>query len=338
MDKNIYVQMFSNCIPVKGAAKSIICDLQNQTYFSIPNEMFQIITQLKHLKYVEVLNQYEKEDQIIIQEYVDYLIEKGLGFLTSTPEKFPDLSAQYEDPALINNALIDLNEKSKYNMENLIIQLEEVLCRHIQIRFFKHMERSNVSEILELIRSRKSLITSIELLMPYNKKLTNDSTLWFRKFPRLFGLIFYKATKDDHTVLDSYGRFISYTQQVISGSNHCGFISPGYFVVNTSLFTESQNFNNCLYKKIGVDVEGNIKNCPSTSTIYGHISNHSIKEISLNMEFQKIGAIHKDQIKVCQDCEFRYICTDCRAFLKKDDEFTAKPARCGYNPYKGSWN
>lgn len=32
--------------------------------------------------------------------------------------------------------------------------------------------------------------------------------------------------------------------------------------------------------------------------------------------FKDLWAINKDKILVCQDCEFRYICTDCRAYLE----------------------
>ena len=28
----------------------------------------------------------------------------------------------------------------------------------------------------------------------------------------------------------------------------------------------------------------------------------------------------KDSIKVCRDCEFRYICTDCRVYIEKEDD------------------
>jgi len=40
---------------------------------------------------------------------------------------------------------------------------------------------------------------------------------------------------------------------------------------------------------------------------------------------------------VCQDCEFRHICTDCRAFIKDSNNIYSQPAKCGYNPYIAKW-
>lgn len=47
----------------------------------------------------------------------------------------------------------------------------------------------------------------------------------------------------------------------------------------------------------------------------------------------------KTQLKgtVCQDCEFRHICTDCRACLDEPEDIYSKPLKCGYNPYTAEW-
>ncbi len=36
-------------------------------------------------------------------------------------------------------------------------------------------------------------------------------------------------------------------------------------------------------------------------------------------EFQFLWKVSKDQISICNVCEFRYICTDCRAFHENED-------------------
>lgn len=54
-------------------------------------------------------------------------------------------------------------------------------------------------------------------------------------------------------------------------------------------------------------------------------------------DFKKYWYIHKDQIEVCKDCEFRYICTDCRAYLEDPDNLYSKPLKCGYDPYTCEW-
>jgi MoaA/NifB/PqqE/SkfB family radical SAM enzyme len=47
--------------------------------------------------------------------------------------------------------------------------------------------------------------------------------------------------------------------------------------------------------------------------------------------------ISKDEVEICRDCEYRYACTDCRAFTDKKANKYARPSRCNYNPYQGLW-
>jgi len=55
-------------------------------------------------------------------------------------------------------------------------------------------------------------------------------------------------------------------------------------------------------------------------------------------DFKKYWQIRKDQIEVCKDCEFRHICTDCRAYTETPDNVYAKPLKCGDDPYNNQWS
>ena len=52
---------------------------------------------------------------------------------------------------------------------------------------------------------------------------------------------------------------------------------------------------------------------------------------------EKNWYIRKDNIDVCQNCEYRYICTDCRAFIKDPNNIFSHPLKCTYNPYIAKW-
>ncbi len=105
--------------------------------------------------------------------------------------------------------------------------------------------------------------------------------------------------------------------------------------MNLKLYLESLSFNNCLYKKISVDKDGFIKNCPSHKNHFGKLSEINMMDVVLKEDFMKLGKVNKDQVSVCKDCQFRYICTDCRAYLQNDYD---KPKYCNYDPYKNVWN
>ena len=47
------------------------------------------------------------------------------------------------------------------------------------------------------------------------------------------------------------------------GSEYTGVISLSNMTLDLTAFTESQHFNSCLNRKISIDAEGNIRNCPS---------------------------------------------------------------------------
>lgn len=101
---------------------------------------------------------------------------------------------------------------------------------------------------------------------------------------------------------------------------------------------EAKLFNSCLNKKVGIDVDGMIKNCPSQNSSFGKIGNEKLLEVCLRNDFQQIWGVKKDSITECMDCEFRYICSDCRVYIKDSSDGLSKPEKCNYDPYKGVWN
>ena len=118
-------------------------------------------------------------------------------------------------------------------------------------------------------------------------------------------------------------------------ANNCGIINfeSLSFGVETQ-FKINKKFNGCLYKKIAIDSKGNIKNCPY---IINNFQHNNLKDALTDDNFKKLWFIKKDDIEICKDCEFRYNCTDCRAFTIENDVYS-KPLKCNYNPYTNEWN
>ena len=77
-------------------------------------------------------NQYDE----IIEEYFEMLDEKEFIFFTDTPELFSKMSMEWDEPAHITNAIIDINENSKIDCLNVFQQFEKLGCKHVQIRIF----------------------------------------------------------------------------------------------------------------------------------------------------------------------------------------------------------
>jgi SPASM domain peptide maturase of grasp-with-spasm system len=126
---------------------------------------------------------------------------------------------------------------------------------------------------------------------------------------------------------------------MIDSELHCGIITQRHLTPpSVQTFFEAKSFNGCLNRKISVDVYGNIKNCPSMKDSYGNIRDTSLLEAVHAAGFREKWSISKDHISICRDCEFRYACSDCRAYLENPDDAFSKPLKCGYDPYSGTWN
>jgi SPASM domain peptide maturase of grasp-with-spasm system len=157
------------------------------------------------------------------------------------------------------------------------------------------------------------------------------------RFLRLNNIIVHSAPFSDFKE-EPNGKLtrIIVTTQTLTSEQHCGLVLPDYFVVNLPMFTEAQHFNTCLNRKLSVDKQGNIKNCPAMPESFGNVANTRLATALQNDTFKEKWRITKDDIAVCKDCEFRYICTDCRA-ITMDGHVRGKPAHCRYNPYTAEW-
>lgn len=87
--------------------------------------------------------------------------------------------------------------------------------------------------------------------------------------------------------------------------------------------------NSCLYKKVSLDKDGYVRNCPSMAEKYD--LSDGLGKIIKTPAFRKYWNITKKEVEVCKDCEFRYNCLDCRAHTKNG--LFGKPITCKYNPF-----
>ena len=68
-----------------------------------------------------------------------------------------------------------------------------------------------------------------------------------------------------------------------------------------------------------------------------NIRNNSLEELLKEYIIPEFWSISKNKIKVCKDCEYRYICKDCRPLSVEGNDKFSKGSFCTYNPYKGEW-
>lgn len=326
-------KLFASCLPVKGAKRYLICDIQRSEIFFISEGLFSILTDYEGM-FIDLIKEsfdHEFDEQIDID--LQSLIDNELGFFTSEPQNFPKLSMNWESPEILSNAIVEVKKNSTHNYENIFEQLNEVGCKFLELRFYDPVNIKEIKNILELTANTK--LRNIDLIIHFSPDLTADELKWLLLFFQRVGTILIHSTPAEHVKQDPIN-YVNFTEQIIVNNDCCGQVTPRFFRISQELFLESQKHNSCLNKKVTIDSAGNLKNCPSLPEFYGNIKDNRLKEIASDSSFTKLWNINKDQIEICKDCEFRYICTDCRAFVNNAGTF-GKPSKCSYDPYTATW-
>lgn len=329
--------LFSCCIPVKGARRSTICDIQRSKYYFIPNFLYSILTESPEGVLISSVKAMAGEEHsTTIDDYFKFLLDQELGFFTKEPERFPKISLDWYDPLKITNAIIDISSKSEHPFGKIFNQLDQLGCAAVQLRFYDAIDPDMLNQILA--HTKKSRIRSIQVLLPFQHSFSFETIERVcNENKRVFSFVFHSAENNQSQYYKKLKVIVTQVTEKINDASHCGIIHPRYFTTNTHLFTESQNFNSCLNRKISIDADGEIKQCPSMKKSFGDIHHSDLTAVVGDKEFTAIWAIAKDQVEVCKDCEFRYICTDCRGYTT-DGKLHGKPLKCSYDPYEAKWN
>ncbi len=338
--RDCFFKFFANCILVKGVLRSTICDLQRNNIDVIPNEIFEILTQHKDSRIGDIMNLFDQEDAATIYEYFEFLIEKDYLFLSKKKAEldlFPDIDVHWESPSIIDNAIIELDEQAAINLPDIFEQLSDLGCEALELRSYCTQSIADMRAILAALNG--SRIESVFFIVPFSAELNAEQVqLLFAEYPRLLELTIHstpESSMSNNQLFEGQSYNAKWLKQKIDSSHHCGFIAPQNFSINIDFYLEAKLFNSCLNKKIAVDADGNIKNCPSMKESYGKIQDTQLLDVISQPGFQDLWNIKKDDISICKVCEFRYVCSDCRAFTV--DGTHSKPAKCSYDPYTGNW-
>lgn len=337
-----YFNLFSNCIIIAGFKRSIILDNQRGRIHAIPNSLSKIINLADLNSYDEIINKFSINDTKEIDNYFNWLIENELGFWCNKSEKnnFSNLNAEYQFPYLIENLILDFKV---FSFNNFMFILNIILFNnipHIQIRFFNSLKMNDLQSIISKFKETK--IESVELVVEISDDYNDDDLIFLLKNElRLNKIIIYNSQVEKSIEVVGGLSQLMFIKNKIKSCLNCGIIDIKDFRVNQMLSIQSRLYNTCLYKKISIDVNGNIKNCPSMQQSFGNIKDTTLEEALNHPDFKKYWNVTKDMIDVCKDCEFRHICTDCRAYTERttfDGEIDlSKPLKCGYNPYTNEW-
>ncbi len=339
MSREKIFKLFACCFVVKGARRAAIYDLQRGIFETIPLGLADILLSYKNASYDTLISHFNTDDVKIIDSYFQFLIINEFGFWCrskSEAERFPEMTKSWDIPFVISNAVIDYESGNYYDLKNAVEKIVKLGVPNVQFRFYSPFNINFLIKLMELFNA--SRVKTIEIFTQYIEDDLTENKLrdFCKKFIRLNRLIFFNSPESKSMNLFNGLTKIQMTEQKMFNDSYCGNIQFNLFRVNKNMFLESLNFNSCLNKKLGIDRYGNVKNCPSMKKSFGKISKVDLLKTIENESFKANWRTNKDKISICKDCEFRYMCVDCRAFTNKNNN-KAKPEKCKYNPYLCLW-
>jgi len=110
------------------------------------------------------------------------------------------------------------------------------------------------------------------------------------------------------------------------------------FLPDREQFVSNHHWNSCWFGKAAVSAEGDVFPCVfARDLLAGNLHEQSLERI-VSGPLRTFWQLTRDQIAVCRDCEYRYLCRDCRPWaLGYAGDLRAKTPTCTYDPYSGQW-
>lgn len=332
----MYFRLFANCIPVRGARRSTICDLQRHSLHLIPNGLYEILTEYKGKSVEELYGAYGEQSRETIEQYFSFLLRRELGHWTPQPGRYPDLDLSFEAAGVVDTALIDVREGATHNFQQIVAELDHLGCRFLQVRSYAAADDIDLPALFGAVAD--SRLRGLEFAVRYSPSLRDDRIFeWCSTNARLVGVLVHGAPTTRLVTAPTMDVPIRYISRRIEGPHECGIVHPAYFAINTAALTEAMRFNSCLNRKVGISADGYVCNCPAMPKTFGRVGELPLASVVADPAFQAVWHVRKDDIEVCKDCEFRYVCTDCRAHVRDPENPRSKPKGCAYDPYTATW-
>jgi SPASM domain peptide maturase of grasp-with-spasm system len=342
-----YLLVFPDCVPVKGSRVSALYDLTRKSISTFPSEYFPLFESFRTKRLGEILCEFSPEDRASVLDLLEFLLSNEYATMVDGFDRYPEIPTAFHEPGLIHNAIIDVRSQH-HDYRKIVEALDRLGCQHLQVRSYSTLfGLRHLEELAGLCRGTS--IQSLEGVLHHEPGLRDDDYVRTVSANRILpGLIVHSAEQDKSIRVD-YGTSGSSSQLIvveirmtrgrIESCLDCGTIRRGELLPpSTRTTNELRLFNGCLNRKLSIDEDGCVRNCPAMGTSFGHHQAISLTEVATSSAFQRAFRMRKDDIQVCRDCPYRYACTDCRAFLEDPEAEHSKPLKCGYDPYTDSWS
>lgn len=303
MKRTEYFKIFSHNIPVKGKERSAIYNLQRSDIKFIPNSLFDVLEKLEIQSIEEVKQQVKPEEIIIFESYIEFLLKNDFGFLTTDPQEYPKMSMQWRTPNKINTAVVeyDFNDPA-YSLQELIHQLDNLLCTHIEVR----LKVRDCNDIVTFSDYTKDLVfRSVSLIVEYVVGVEEVTEHVFGDNEKFDYIIVHNYPKSG-MFSKKFENQINYLEENIYEGLHQRNFPNNNHIVNVKYFTESQKYHTYYNKRICVSWNGDMKNCLLHANDFGNVNNVAVREVIESNEFRELWNVNADRVIDYKEDELRF--------------------------------
>jgi len=292
---------------------------------------------------------FEKWKQLIDESYLlgcrrcQFIGGEPFLYRGENNETVLDLAEQAKD---IGYEFIEIFTNGTLLTKERIIKIKE-LGLNMAISLYSNDERTHDSitkttgsykktiESLKLLKDA-SVSTRVETVLMHSNEKTIEQTQKFveeMEFShRQPDVLRPKGRGDKPSIMPTQEAVVKY-----------GLMLSPSFTITKDILSRNISGHSCLSGKITITDNGDVLPCIfSRNLTVGNVQKSTIKEIISGQKLKTVWENTKDSVLVCQDCEYRYACFDCRPLSEGENQvsgkyLTAPYPRCTYNPYTGEW-
>jgi radical SAM protein with 4Fe4S-binding SPASM domain len=261
---------------------------------------------------------------------------------------------------IVYNRLKLLSYAREIGYKNILVNTNAILMDHTIIDFIKNIGiilrvqvYSHLSKITDSITkvngAHDKIIKALELIVraniPYEITIVKE-----KKYRNYFNacLAYYNT----HYTPKRVNISLIYPNRVSwHAANHDKW-NKQFFITNIrdllamnfdkTIFFNRVQGNECWEETLFVAENGDVMPCHYFRKIkITNIREKSIAKIIRDRDLDLYWDLSRDNIEVCKDCEFRYLCFNCRPleilYKNNSNYLFSKNRYCNYNPYKGIW-
>ena len=293
-----YFRLYPDCKLVHGLHKSAIYDLTRNSIYTIPSEIAKVF---EH-DYIRISRIPER----LKDEFLQFVMDNELGRINMTDE-FKQISEEFIFPGLITNAILDISNFSN-DIQYIANELNEVGCTAVLLRFVDDTSSKRITEIASYFRN--DTVDSLTIALKSNRNIEEIINALIWELVLCSGIIVFETDQEKDIFVNAVP--ISYRRGKL-GNMTCSDIDCSQWTnANLFFYNESLKYNNCLNRKVYIDVDGNVCNCPIHTETFGNVYTNSLGTIVKSNAFQEKWIIADEFLVDCKSCELRYACTNCK--------------------------